>query len=206
MPKELFFELNREKRIRIINAGLQEFSQHSYSDASTNNIVKAADISKGSLYKYFVNKEDLYFCILDYAMSDLFKDIEGKTLKLKGGIFELILSYAEIEFDWHMKNPDKYMLLKRAFTDDKSAMYNKTVERHKSSGDSFFYALLKDANEKDLKCSKKRAVNILKWMLEGFNQEFMKKTELSSDINEVRKCYVNELKEYLDIIKNSIYK
>lgn len=45
-----FINLEAEKRERIINAALKEFAQKGYDKASTNEIIKEAGISKGSLF------------------------------------------------------------------------------------------------------------------------------------------------------------
>lgn len=60
MPKKTFYNLSREKKDRILDASSHEFSSNPYDLASINNIVKNADIAKGSFYQYFDNKEDLY--------------------------------------------------------------------------------------------------------------------------------------------------
>lgn len=206
MPQELFYELDIDKKKRIINAGLREFAHHDYSHASTNEIVKKAIISKGSLYKYFTNKEDFYFYILDYIVDDLVKELEDSLPKINGDIFEVIFQYAKVEFNWHIKNPDKYQLLKRAFIDDSSNMYRKTVERYKLVGDNFYYKLLENVNTEELRWEKEKTLNILKWTLEGFNECFTKKIGLYSDIKKIKDCYVKELKEYMDILREGIYK
>ncbi|MDW7685056.1 MAG: TetR/AcrR family transcriptional regulator [Bacillota bacterium] len=205
MPERLFYELDVEKRQRIVNAGLSEFAKQGFNEASTNSIVKIAGISKGSLFKYFSNKEDLYFFILDFIIADLIEDMKDQIPKLKGDIFEIILLYAEIEFNWYVKNPDKYKLLKRAFINDNSTMYEKTVERYKLSGDSFYDTLLEGASADGFREDKEKTVNILKWILEGFNEEYIKKIESHSDINNIKQIYVRELKEYLQILKAGIY-
>lgn len=64
MPKKTFFNLSDEKRRRIVDAALQEFAAHSFNEASINQIIKYADIPKGSFYQYFTNKEDLYLYFL----------------------------------------------------------------------------------------------------------------------------------------------
>lgn len=206
MPEKLFYELDEDKRNRIVNAGLGEFAQNSYNEASTNNIVKAANIGKGSLFKYFNNKEDLYFHILDYVIADLIEDLKDEIPNLKGDMFEIILLYAEIEFNWHMKNPNKYKLLKRAFIDDNSSIYEKTLERYKTAGDSLYDRLLEDVNTEELRWGKEKTLNVLKWTLEGFNQEFIKKIESHSNVSDIKKSYVKELKEYIEVLKEGIYK
>ena len=42
-----FFELPKEKQDRFINAALQIFAKNGYKKASTDEIVKAAGISRG---------------------------------------------------------------------------------------------------------------------------------------------------------------
>lgn len=60
MPKNTFFNLSEEKRERILEASIEEFSSNPYEVASINQIVKSSEIAKGSFYQYFENKEDLY--------------------------------------------------------------------------------------------------------------------------------------------------
>lgn len=60
MPKKTFYNLPKDKKDRIIEASINEFSEHSYKTASINRIVKSANIAKGSFYQYFENKMDLY--------------------------------------------------------------------------------------------------------------------------------------------------
>ena len=52
-----FFELNEEKRLAIINAGLEVFSKNDYKHALTADIAAKAGISKGLLFYYFHNKK-----------------------------------------------------------------------------------------------------------------------------------------------------
>lgn len=65
MPKELFYALGEEKRNRILEAAVQEFSHSEYHSASINQIIKRADISRGSFYLYFEDKRDLYMFLVE---------------------------------------------------------------------------------------------------------------------------------------------
>jgi len=66
-----FEALAEEKRRRIINATLAEFSAHTFKNASTDKIAAAAEISKGALFEYFRTKKQLYLYLLDYALNEL---------------------------------------------------------------------------------------------------------------------------------------
>ena len=57
-------EKNALSRQRILNAAMVEFSAHGYDGASVNTICSKNEISKGILYHYFKDKDELYlFCV-----------------------------------------------------------------------------------------------------------------------------------------------
>lgn len=70
MPKDLFFEINEEKKNRILEAAIKEFSNKKYAEASINQIIKESDISRGSFYQYFEDKDDLYFYIINTVVNE----------------------------------------------------------------------------------------------------------------------------------------
>lgn len=72
MPKETFFNLPEQKRNAVFDAAVREFSEHMFSDASINRIVKTAQIPRGSFYQYFDGKEDLF----SYVIAEIFAGIE----------------------------------------------------------------------------------------------------------------------------------
>lgn len=65
---ERFFDLNREKQDRMINAALRIFAQNGYRHASTDVIVREAGISKGLLFHYFTSKIGLFSFLFDYSV------------------------------------------------------------------------------------------------------------------------------------------
>ncbi|MEN6327931.1 MAG: TetR/AcrR family transcriptional regulator [Syntrophomonas sp.] len=73
MPKDTFNNLSEDKKKRIYDAAVQEFSTRRFSDASINQIVKNAGIPKGSFYQYFAGKEDIYL----YMMEEMSRDIHA---------------------------------------------------------------------------------------------------------------------------------
>lgn len=106
MPTKLFFELNHDKRKKIIDTTISEFSNYGYENSSTNRIVKESGISKGSLFKYFPNKEDLYFYVLDNVTSELVESIEKNVHILSPELFQRVIEYSALEFTWYIQNPE----------------------------------------------------------------------------------------------------
>lgn len=60
MPKQTFFNLPVEKQTRLLEAAHHEFSRRGFNEASINQIIKEAGVSRGSFYQYFEDKHDLY--------------------------------------------------------------------------------------------------------------------------------------------------
>lgn len=53
-------EKNLQTRRRIIDSALLEFGEKSYAEASINSICALGNISKGIIYHYFKDKDELY--------------------------------------------------------------------------------------------------------------------------------------------------
>ena len=67
MPKKTFFNLPEEKREKIIEMALEEFSKNTFTNASITKIAENAGIAKGSVYQYFSDKKDLYKYIVELS-------------------------------------------------------------------------------------------------------------------------------------------
>ncbi|MDP3045616.1 MAG: TetR/AcrR family transcriptional regulator, partial [Bacillota bacterium] len=64
MTKQGFLNLPDAEKEPIVEAAMDEFAKQDFFSASLNRIIQNAGISKGSMYHYFHNKEDLYLYIL----------------------------------------------------------------------------------------------------------------------------------------------
>ena len=76
MVRKRFLELAPARQEKIFDAAAEEFSSRGYEAASVNRIIDHAGISKGSLYYYFDDKEDLFATVIERAFNRL-KDGAG---------------------------------------------------------------------------------------------------------------------------------
>ena len=60
-----------ESRERILDAALEEFGVWGYDSASTNRVCRQAEISKGLLFHYYKNKQQLFSEVLERCICDL---------------------------------------------------------------------------------------------------------------------------------------
>ena len=60
-----YLNLPKEKQDRIFNAAVDEFSVRTFNEAKISNIIKSAEIARGSFYQYFDDKKDLLLYLFD---------------------------------------------------------------------------------------------------------------------------------------------
>ena len=68
MALDAFEKLPQQRREYIINACLEVFARRDYKHASTDDMAARAGISKGLLFYYFRNKQELYVWLFGWAV------------------------------------------------------------------------------------------------------------------------------------------
>lgn len=104
MPKETFKNLPKEKQNKLLTAAINEFSRVLYEEASINKIIESAQISRGSFYMYFNDKDDIYNYILctdrkkiEERISQLLIQYNGDFILAWEKIYDEILEYCSDE-------------------------------------------------------------------------------------------------------------
>ena len=69
--KPTFLKIPKEKREKILSVAVNEFAYNGFENANINTIAKKAEVSVGSLYKYFDTKTELFLTSVDYALKNL---------------------------------------------------------------------------------------------------------------------------------------
>lgn len=105
MPTETFFNLSEAKQKRIFEAAVKEFAARRYSEASINQIVKEAQISRGSFYQYFNGKEDLYLYVLTEIGKEKMAIALPRQLPEDADFFSVYLSMVRDIVAWTRKRP-----------------------------------------------------------------------------------------------------
>ncbi len=59
------------KRLAILDAATEVFSRREFDEVLTDDVAAAAGVGKGTLYRYFPTKDDLYFQILVRGFDEL---------------------------------------------------------------------------------------------------------------------------------------
>jgi AcrR family transcriptional regulator len=65
------FANGTDRRIEILKSAAAAFRRRGYHGASVDEIASALDMTKGNLYYYFQNKEEILFACHDYSLDEL---------------------------------------------------------------------------------------------------------------------------------------
>lgn len=202
-----FKNLKPEKQKEIMNAALKEFSQSGFEKASTNEIVKNAGISKGSLFNYFISKKELYIYLLDYSMeiienlfgeidlneTDIFNKIGNfgiQKLRVSQGfpyIFDFLAS-AQVEESKQVK----HIIEEKA-----GIIYNNGIKKIYENID---YSKFRD--DIDIK----KAIEILNWTMFGFGEKIVEQIDTFKDSSSLVEKSLKEWEVYSNILKAIFYK
>ena len=70
-----FDKLDEDKRLKILSSAIEEFALRGMEGASLNRIIRRAEISKGAMYYYFEDKQDLYLTTLRHSIAQCLEAI-----------------------------------------------------------------------------------------------------------------------------------
>lgn len=105
----LFERIDSEKQRRILKKAGEAFSLQGYAGANINRIADSLEISVGSLYKYFENKENLFLAAVHQGRQDL-ERVLRETSALPGGFLEKIDHLIEEVQNYSRSHPENIRL------------------------------------------------------------------------------------------------
>jgi AcrR family transcriptional regulator len=103
-----------DRKEELLKAAEEEFTTRSYAEASLNNIIKRAGISKGTFYYHFQDKQDLYLTLLknlvniklEFMEKKLKEEVHNEDLNL----FDNLKLQARYGIELAKENPNYYLL------------------------------------------------------------------------------------------------
>ena len=110
MAKPTYLNLEKDKQERLIDACMEEFSSYTFSDASINRIIKRAEISRGSFYQYFEDKEDCYLEMLGIIAEEKYRIFKDVVQAEASNVFEAYLNMLRQVKIWMEAQPRYYQI------------------------------------------------------------------------------------------------
>lgn len=202
--ENLLLNVDIEKRDKIINSAMKEFSTNTFQKASTNAIVENAGISKGLLFHYFGNKDKLYQYLEYFSIKIMIEKIIDELNWEQTDIFLRIKELSMIKFNILQKYPYLADFSMVVFKD-------KTAEEIMQISPEFPLELYSQIYHHNIDYSlfKKeidveRAINIIRWTIEKYGDELRRGIQDGSMTFDY-KAIEKEIYQYIDMLKVCFY-
>ena len=193
---EKFFELKKEKQDRMINAALKVFSEYGYYHASTDEIVKNAQISKGLLFHYFGSKIGVYAFLYDYATKFVTLELTNNVEKNENSYFELYKQVLSAQVAAMAQYPYIFLFLNKADEEDyPEAVAEISVRREKYQRIMGALRERADITEFASFVDYEKIGWILDYTINGIMKKDVKGENFRADL------FMQEATEYIDMIK-----
>ncbi|CAM4241777.1 TetR/AcrR family transcriptional regulator [Lacicoccus alkaliphilus] len=203
--RDAFKKLDPSRQAEILNAALDEFAQYGYKDASTNRIVKHAGMSKGMLYYYFENKEDVYFTCTEYTLERVRDELLSWDLP-KQGFIERSAAVAELKHKYYAAHPEISMFLSHVYLEDtvpekyralQDALFN---EGYKALYADIDYSFFRDDIDHDV------LMQLIKWTFDGYSKHIGEVSRQGGSGAGDFEKHFRAFGTYLDAMKKIYYK
>ena len=102
MPPVAHTSATAERRIDILKSAAAAFRRRGYHGASVDEIASALEMTKGNLYYYFRNKEEILFACHEYSLDvllALLKDVQAETSTPDVKLRTLVLAFVHLILD-----------------------------------------------------------------------------------------------------------
>ncbi len=147
-----FLNLSSERQKEIVDVAFLEFTGNDYQNASLSAIVKALGLAKGSFYRYFNSKKDLYIYLIDYASKIRYQEIDELSDNLPESIEDLLIENFRNKIEYDKKFPLYSGFLYRVLIEkDNKELGEITLEIKNMVMEKTLYILQKYANYGKLK-------------------------------------------------------
>ena len=203
MVRQGFRNLSAGDQQKVIAAAIEEFSTKDFESASMNQIIQNAGISKGSMYHYFVNKEDLYLYLIELAMAEKKEYLSTALTQMNRPyqnlrFFEILKLQLDSSIAFAYDNPDYFYLGLQIQKMPESPLKQKIWGRMQSEFDAYMDAMIKSAlltGEIDDNYDLDFVKRLIKFVLLNF-------TEIYDDLDSLRKLSLPKLQLEMEQLVN----
>ncbi|WP_268624340.1 TetR/AcrR family transcriptional regulator [Paenibacillus alvei] len=202
-----FITLSTEKQDRIINEAMKEFVRKGYEHASTNEMVKGAGISKGLLFHYFNNKQELFLSLYDYGVEKVMSLFYGRINLEEKDFFIRFRQVQQVRWELLMQYPELFKFLNAAYVETASDIRPHIEQRNKGLTQEAFGKVLAGFDRSKFKegLDIDKAINIIVWTFHGFLKDKMKRANTMQINSDDYVHMVKEADEYIDMFRQSFY-
>lgn len=205
-----FENLQEEKKKRILDAAIEEFAVNGYDKASTNSIVKKAEISKGILFHYFGSKKNLFLYIFDYCITNLIDKYYLLKESEPEDIFERFMRINIRKMKIIQEEPLMNKLVFSAISNMPQSLKHELSEMYNNYSSKYLPEVFENVDTSKFRkeIDSQKAIELIMICMDGLSNKYLQKyksipmEEILNNIDEI----MEDFNKYMEILKFGIYK
>lgn len=165
-----FRALPEEKKERVFAAAIQVFAASEYKHASTEDIAAKAGVSKGILFYWFRNKQELYLDCMSYLREVTYRAFEQVQFENVTDFFELMELGGRVKMELACRAPYYMEFAMRAYFSEEewiARVAHDLIGQTQTEG--YFRSIDWSKFREDI--DGKHVLQMLVWMMTGYLQE-----------------------------------
>ena len=204
-----FTELPELRQSAIINAAYDEFGTHGFDRASTNAIVAAAGISKGTLFNYFGSKTELFGYLMKTSM-DLVNQVY--LSQLDHSLTDFLEKYrqaTQTKYHAYRQHPHEFNFFAGVFLyDSKETAVRRAVKRMdtmRAEMEAFF----RENNDTSLFIAghdPAALIRLMQYCLEGYERDMLTRMRRSAQPSDWSESLWDDFYRFLDQLRSVFYR
>lgn len=201
-----FLNQDDARRSRILEAALEEFAAKGYKKASTNTIVREANVSKGLLFHYFISKKDLYLYLYKFARQSVSNELFEKVNFADRDVLNRMQQATLVKIESYLAHPLFVDLFETAENLQDPEMIEEIIKLNKEATEESYakmfnsidYYLFKDTLNVD------RCLQIVRWTIDKLSFDWKNRSQKldSKAFNELEQDIVH----YLELFRDAFYR
>ena len=202
-----FLRLDPDKQRRIINAALSEFATKSYRQASTDEIVAKAGISKGALFHYFGSKEKLYLFLLDWSANAMEETVYGRIDWAEPDFFERLLQGSKLKLEALLSYPELWDFWETFMSERPKFASEWVDDKAFEAGPRNTDLLLKGVDTSRFKTGVdlEKMVNVVVWTFSGWTDAILAESRKRHERVDLRRVFA-EADDYVEFLRTMFCK
>lgn len=197
-------DIKIDKVNRIINSAFKVFSKNDFEKASTSLIVKDAEVSRGLLYHYFKNKQELFEYLLYFAFHVISDSMEAEIDWENDDIFVRLSDSMKVKLEVTMKYPFVFDFFERCSERIPSETIKKYRKAYHPNTQKMFYSrnidFTKFKNDVDIDMM----IVIARFTIKGVLNKHFKQINLEKEVLDID-MVMKDIDKHLDFLKSQFY-
>lgn len=195
--------LEEDRQKVLIDAGLREFAARGYDDASTNNIAKAAELSKPLMFHYIGTKKEFFLFLYEICMTRIKEHYWDLVDQTQGDLLERLRSTYLLKIqamqDWPLEFGFTSALTLSPPNGDVAEDVRKHQRQYLMDANRIFKSGI-DSSLFKPELNAKKSLELIAWAVGGYAEDLLhrqsqtKKTPDLDAIGTEFDLYLNELR------------